>query len=105
MRTSHDSGHDGTASFYSKIPMPVVSESLCDPFNKLSFTGKFLEDWKIVRVPLVLKNDAKDDRSKYSPISILPFVTKLYEKLVVNPFCVSGCKKNYCMSISLVFDF
>ena len=34
MKTLHGSGHDGIASFYLKIALPVVGGSLCDLFNK-----------------------------------------------------------------------
>ena len=43
---------------------------------------KFPEDWKIARIAPIYKSDAKGERSNYRPISILPFVTRLYEKLI-----------------------
>ena len=46
MGTSHGSGHGSIASFYLKNALPVVSESLCDLFNKSLFAWKFPEDWK-----------------------------------------------------------
>ena len=86
MKTSHGSGHDGIASFYLKIAMPVVGGSLCDLFNKSLFAGKFPEDWKIARIAPIFKSGAKDDRSNYRPISVLPFMSRLFEKLIFNQF-------------------
>ena len=86
MKTSHGSGHDGIASFYLKIALPVVGRSLCDLFNKLLFAGKFPEDWKIARIAPIFKGGAKDDRSNYRPISVLPFISRLFEKLIFNQF-------------------
>ena len=86
MKTSHCSGHDGIASFYLKIAMPVVGGSLCDLFNKSLFAGKFPEDWKIARIAPIFKSGAKDDRSNYRPISVLPFMSRLFEKLIFNQF-------------------
>ena len=86
MKTSHGSGQDGIASFYLKIALPVVGGSLCDLFNKSLFAGKFPEDWKIARIAPIFKSGAKDDRSNYRPISVLPFISRLFEKLIFNQF-------------------
>ena len=90
MKTSHGSGHDGIASFYLKIALPVVGGSLCDLlcdlFNKSLFGGKFPEDWKISCIASIFKSGARDDRSNYRPISVVPFMSRLFEKLIFNHF-------------------
>ena len=86
MKTSHGSGHDGIASFYLKIALPVVGRSLCDLFNKSLFAGKFPEDWKIARIAPIFKSGAKDDRFNFWPISVLPFISRLFGKLIFNQF-------------------
>ena len=86
MKTSHGSGHDGIASFYLNVALPVVGGSLCDLFNKSLFTGKFTEDWKIARIAPIFKSGARDDRSNYRLISVLPFISRLFEKLIFNQF-------------------
>ena len=86
MKTSHGSGHDGIASFYLKIALPVVGGSLCDLLNKSLLAGKFPEDWKIARIAPIFKSGAMDDRSNYRPISVLPFISRLFEKLIFNQF-------------------
>ena len=60
MKTSHGSGHDGIASFYLKIALPVVGGSLCDLFNKSLFAGKFPEDWKITHIAPIFKSGARN---------------------------------------------
>ena len=86
MEISHGSGHDGIASFYLKIALPVVGGSLCDLFNKSLLTGKFPEDWKIARIAPIFKSGARDDRSNYTPISVLPYISRLLEKLIFEQF-------------------
>ena len=86
MKTSHGSGHDGIASFYLKIALPVAGGSLCDLVNKLLFAGKFPNEWKLVRIAPIVKSGARDDRSNYRPISVLPFISRLFEKLTFNQF-------------------
>ena len=78
--------HSNIASVYLKIALPVVGRSLCDLFNKSLFAGKFPEDWKIARIASIFKNGAKDDRSNYRLISVLPFISRLFEKSIFNQF-------------------
>ena len=85
-KISHGSGHDGVANFYLKIALPVVGRSLCDLFNKSLFAGKFPEDWKIARIAPIFKSITKDDRSNYRQISVLLFISRLFEKLIFNQF-------------------
>ena len=88
MKTSHGSGHDGIASFYLKIALPVVVGSLSDLFKKSLFTGKFPNEWKLARIAPISKNGARDNTSnyKYSPILILPCISRLFEKLIFHQF-------------------
>ena len=74
--------HSNIASVYLKIALPVVGRSLCDLFNKSLFAGKFPEDWKIALIASIFKNGAKDDRL----ISVLPFISRLFEKSIFNQF-------------------
>ena len=86
LKTSHGSGHDGIASFHLKIVLPVVGGPLCDLFNKSLFTGKFPNKWKLARIAPIFKSGARDDRSNYRPISSLPCISRLFEKLIFNQF-------------------
>ena len=85
MKTSHGSGHDIIASFYLKIALPVVGGSLCH-FNKSLLARKFPEDWKMVRIAPNFRSGARDDRSNYRSISVLPFMSRLFDKLIFNQF-------------------
>ena len=42
----------------------------------------------MARIASIFKNGAMDDRSNYWLISILPFVTRLFEKLIFNQLCM-----------------
>ena len=82
--TSKGSGPDGLANFFIKIGLPVIAESLCDIFNLSLGTGVFPDSWKIARVAPVFKSGEQDDSSNYRPISVLPFLARLFEKMVYN---------------------
>ena len=86
MKKLHGTGHDGIASFHLRIALPFFGGSLCDLFNKSIFVGKFQEDWKIARIAPIFKSGARDHRSNYRPISVLPFISRLFEKMIFNQF-------------------
>ena len=44
------------------------------------------EDWKIARVAPIYKDDSEDEISNYRPISVLPVISRLFEKLVYDQF-------------------
>ena len=75
---------DGIANHFLKIALPFIGESLCNIFNLSIATGVFPDCWKIARVAPIFKSGKSDDRSSYRPISVLPFLSRVFEKLVFN---------------------
>ena len=55
---------------------------LCDIFNLSLVTGRFPDSWKIARVSPIFKGGMENDRTNYWPISVLPILSRLFEKLV-----------------------
>ena len=51
--------------------------------NKSFITGKFPDALKIARVTPIFKTGDKQDISNFRPISILPIISKIYEKVVL----------------------
>ena len=83
-KSSMGSGPDGIANFFLKAGLPILAESLCDIFNLSLATGVFPDCWKVARVAPIFKNGEQTDRSNYRPISVLPFLSRVFEKLVYN---------------------
>ena len=81
-KTSNGSGLDGISSFFLKLAMPVVANSLSILFNKSIEHGVFPDSWKTARVAPIYKAGPADERSNYRPISVLPLISRLFEKLV-----------------------
>ena len=69
---------------FLKIALPFISGSLCDLFNLSLFSGKFPKDWKIARVAPIYKSRARDDCSNLRPLSVLPVLSRAFEKVVYN---------------------
>ena len=84
LKTSKGCRNDGIARCFLKIALPVISESLCDIFNLSIATGCFPYSWKIARVAPIFKSGQPDDRSNYRPISVLPALARVFEKLIHN---------------------
>ena len=80
-----DNGADGIANHFLKIGLPVIIESLCDMFNLLIATGVFPDSWRIARIGPIFKSGQANDRYNYRPISVILFVSRVFEKLIYNP--------------------
>ena len=65
-----------------KIAAGIVAPSLTQIFNKIISTGVFPTDWKLAKVTQIFKKGKKDEMNNYRPISVIPVVAKIFEKLV-----------------------
>ena len=81
LKTSKSFGDDGISS-YLKLAMPFIEDSLVYIFNTSLETSQFPDPWKIARVSPIFKDGDKTEKSNYRPISVLPVVSRLFEKLV-----------------------
>ena len=57
---------------------------LCDIITLSITTNVFPEKWKIAQVTPLHKGDVRNDINNYRPISILPTLSKILKKHVVN---------------------
>ena len=97
-KTSHGSGLGGISSSLLKTGMPILAQSLSQLFN-LSFSlGLFPDSWKIARVTQVFENGPADKSCNHCPISVLPVVSRLFEKLIYDQLY------HYLDSNKLVFE-
>ena len=76
-----------SSSGYDSIPLSIVRDSaefiaepICEIINSSFRTGIFPDDLKIGKVCPVFKSGEKDIFSNYRPISILPSMSKIFEK-------------------------
>ena len=60
----------------------VIAPSLTEIFAKSFHTGIFTDEWKEERVSPVYKNGARHEPSNYRPISVIPTVSKIFEKII-----------------------
>ena len=84
IQTSHGSGLDGISSFFIKTAIPFLARPLSYLFNCSLLSGTFPDSWKAARVAPIFKEGSVDEQSNYRPISVLPDLSRLFEKLVYN---------------------
>ena len=72
-------GLDAISSKIVKVFAAVIAPTLTCIFNKVIKTGTFLYDWKMV-TPLHNRG-SKCDSDSYQLISILPFISKIFERI------------------------
>ena len=65
----------------------IVAPSLTQIFIKSISTGIFPTEWKLARVIPTFKKGKKNDPKNYRPISIIPTVAKIFEKIIYDQLC------------------
>ena len=81
-------GPDEIPAKLLKETASVIAPSLCKIFNKSLQLRSLPSDWKLANVVPVHKKGAKDHVENYRPISLLPIVSKVFERCVLN--CIKG---------------
>ena len=81
-KTSKGFGVGNISSFSLKKTMPILASSLSQLLNFSMSIGQFHDSWKVARVAPIYKDGPTNDRSNYRPISVLPVVFRLFEKLI-----------------------
>ena len=80
LKPSKATGLDGLGPRVLKMAASVISPSITLLINKSIATGIFPAQLKQAKVLPVYKGGTKSDPSNYRPISILPTVSKIFEK-------------------------
>ena len=79
---SKATGIHGIPNKTLKETADIIGPSLTDIFNFSVLTKVFPDDLKIGKVAPVCKSGDKDDLNNYRPISVLPTVARVFEKIL-----------------------
>lgn len=82
LKTSSSTGHDGISSSFLKQACQVLAGPIAFLCNNCFSCGVFPNSLKKATIIPLHKNGDSDDVSNYRPISLLPNISKIIEKLI-----------------------
>ena len=77
-------GPDEISHYLLKITCSILAPVIANLFNECMAEGTFPDELKIAKIIPVHKGDAKDNPTNYRPISLLPILGKLFEKILAD---------------------
>jgi hypothetical protein len=82
LQTSKSTGLDSISAKMLKIAANIIAPSLTYIFIQSLSTGIFIDDWKNARANPIYKEGSRRIMGNYRPISILPILSRVFEKEV-----------------------
>ena len=76
-------GHDDIDPYFLKIASFIIAFSLFLIFNHSILLGIFPNKLKLAKVTPVCKKGSADQLNDYRPISLLPFLSKIFKRLLL----------------------
>ena len=84
LKPKNSAGPDNISSKLLKTIIPTIQSPLIHLFNLSCKTGYIPTELKTAKVVPIYKSDEKADFTNYRPISLLPSISKLLEKIVAD---------------------
>ena len=95
LSTSKATGIDKISAKVLRAAASAIAPSLTEIFNMSIVSNRFPSDWKTARVIPLFKNGQRSVLDNYRPISILPVVSKIMERLLYNQISDYFTKKQF----------
>ena len=83
LRNDCSTGQDKIPSKFLKLCINEITGPICHIINTAIEEKSFPEQWKISKITPIPKIDQPLEPSDYRPISILPILSKVYEKILM----------------------
>ena len=88
-------GIDKISNRILKMAAPVIYKNLTDLFNLSITSGVFPSDWKIAKVSPLFKSGDLSNANNYRPISVLPTIARVFERLIFDQLYTYVNKNNF----------
>ena len=82
LKTNKSTGLDGISERLLKDAAAIIAPTLTDIFNQSLKSSVFLKIWKEGKVTPIYKSGDLSNMSNYRPITVLPILSKILERLV-----------------------
>ena len=114
MRLDCSTGADQIPAKYLKLSAEYISSPLTHIINCFISSHSFPKAWKNARASPIPKVDSPVEADDYCPIAILPFLSKVYERLVLSQLVsyikrlhvysdnIAGYRKGHCITTILM---
>ena len=79
-------GSDGIPGYILKITADTIAPEISRLFSECMMQGIFPDTLKIAKILPIHKGNAKDIPTNYRPISLLPTLGKIFEKIIASRF-------------------
>ena len=84
IRTTHSKGMDDIDPCIAGSNIDCIAQTLAELINCSFTTGVFPQSLKAAKVIPIYKKGERDNLTNYRPISILPYFSKIFEKIMYN---------------------
>ena len=88
MKNKNSVGLDGISSSILKLSAEEITPSLTYLINRAILEHRVPTQWKKAKIIPLHKNGNKDLPNNYRPISLLPVVSKILERVVQNQLSI-----------------
>ena len=82
MEAGKSPGHDGISAIILKWCLPYILSPLVSIFNAFMNQGSYPKVFKLAKVTALFKGGIDSEADYYRPISVLPVLNKVFEKLI-----------------------
>ena len=115
LNPSKSAGIDNLTGKFLKEGAPVLASPITDLINLSISLSSFPDDCKIAKLKPLYKKDAKTKPKNYQPISLLPLISKIMERIIhdqtqvfldenkILVTCQSGFRKHYSTDTCLSY--